>query len=416
MNAVREREITFLAASISYYTLVSLVPLLVLALVLASLVGGPAFTARVEELVSGYLLPTGADLVGEALADRTAQGGLGAISLVLTVWGALKVFRGLDTAFSRIYDTPTRGLVSQLTDGTLAMASIGVGFVGVVALGTVIAVLDLPLAEVVAPLVLLGALAVAFLPLYYVFPDVETTVREALPGAGFAAVGWTVLGTLFGVYVQATGGSAAGAMGALLLLVTWFYASGVVLLTGAVVNVVLTDGGAVDDAAADEGAVGRNGTPTDRQVQQAAGRRVGRSDMTGDTDADDQVEPRGAPDISALDERVAELRADLDAFEEDINERTVEKPKLEAELKRYVRARLRRGHARGWGPYLVLLYGVVLALGAFYFLDGGWAILAMVVTFLSTLGLYVVFVAVGVGLDLLGVPGKAVDFARDRHR
>jgi len=77
---------------------------------------------------------------------------------------------------------------------------------------------------------------------------------------------------------------------------------------------------------------------------------------------------------------------------------------------------MRRGHARGWGPYLVLLYGTALTLGAFYLFQSDLlAIVAMLIIFLSTLGLYVLFVAVGVGLNLLGVPGKAIDMARDRR-
>jgi hypothetical protein len=137
--------------------------------------------------------------------------------------------------------------------------------------------------------------------------------------------------------------------------------------------------------------------------------------MTRDEDRS-RTDPSGAPDITDLDERLEELRADFDAFEDDVAERTVEKPALEAELKQYVRKRLRRGHARGWGPYLVLLYGTVVTLGAFQLLDGGWAIVAMVVAYLSTLGLYVLFLLVGVGLNLLEKPGEALDYARNLRR
>ena len=137
-------------------------------------------------------------------------------------------------------------------------------------------------------------------------------------------------------------------------------------------------------------------------------------DRTADTRRESgSVDPEGAPDISELQDRVEELRTDLDAFEDDIDARTVEKPELESELKRYVRGRMRRGHARGWGPYLVLLYGTAMTIGAFYFLEGGWAIAAMLILFLSTLGLYVLFVLVGLGLDALGIPGRAVDTVRD---
>jgi len=112
---------------------------------------------------------------------------------------------------------------------------------------------------------------------------------------------------------------------------------------------------------------------------------------------------------------VSRLRAEFDSFEDDVERRTVDKPAVESELKRYVRSRMRRGHARGWGPYLVLLYGTVLILGGFWFLDGLYAIGAMLILGLSTLGLYTLFIIVGIGLNLLETPGKAVDYARSRN-
>jgi hypothetical protein len=135
----------------------------------------------------------------------------------------------------------------------------------------------------------------------------------------------------------------------------------------------------------------------------------------GEPDFEGRVEPSGAPDISDLERQVEELRADLDDFERDVDERTLPKADVEAELKRYVRRRMRRGKARGWGPYLVLLYGTVMTLGAFFFLDGVWAIVAMLVLFLSTLGLYTLFILVGVGFNALSVPARAADAVRDRR-
>jgi YihY family inner membrane protein len=409
VDTVREKEVTFLAASISYYILVSLVPLLVLALVAAALVGGEAFSAQVMALVSENL-PAGEGLVAEALGDRTSQGGLGLVSLLLTVWGALKVFRGLDTAFGRIYVVAGRGLVDQLRDGATALASVGVGVAGVLVVGSLVALVDSALVDVAGPLLLVATLVVAFLPLYYVLPDVDVTLREVLPGTVFTAFGWAVLGTAFGVYASQAGASVAGALGALLLLMTWFYLAGILILTGAVINAVT--GGRTGDAAAPGDAVGDR----DRQLQQGGGRRDEPTAMSeGDSDGRETVEPSGAPDISDLDRRVAELRADLDEFERDVDDRTLPKADVEAELKRYVRRRVRRGKARGWGPYLVLLYGTVMTLGAFFFLDGVWAVVAMLVLFLSTLGLYTLFVLVGIGFNLLSAPAKAADAVRDRR-
>lgn len=412
VDTVQEREVTFLAASISYYTLVSLIPLLTLGLVVASLVGGEALRAYVLDLAQQYLLPSGSELVAEALGDPTGQGALSVVSLGVTLWGALKLFRGLDIAFSRIYGSEAGGIVDQLRDGVVALGSLGAGTIGVAVATAVIAVLDVPFVDFVSPLLLLCLLVAAFFPLYYVLPDAGLSAREALPGTLFAAVGWALLGVAFGVYASAAGASVAGALGAILLLVTWFYFSGVLLLTGGVVNAVL---------AKKVTAGPRDGAPRDRQVQHTSARRTDRTMSVDDASGPEEssetdVEPRGAPDIEQLEDRVEELRTDLDAFESDVEERTVERPDVEAELERYVRRRMRQGKARGWGPYLVLLYGTTVTIAAFFLIqDDLLAVVAMLVTYLSTLGLYVLFVVFGVGLNALGVPGRLVDWVRDRR-
>lgn len=122
----------------------------------------------------------------------------------------------------------------------------------------------------------------------------------------------------------------------------------------------------------------------------------------------------GPDDDRTLEEQVAALREAVEALETRLEEHTVPRSEVESDLKRYVRSRVRRGHARGWGPYLVLLYGTAMTVGAFYLLSGGWAILAMIVIWLSTLGLYVLMVLAGAAVGALGVPGKAIDAVRDR--
>jgi len=441
VDTVRDREVTFLAAGLSYYVLVSLLPLFTLGLVAATVVGGADFAARVQSVASAYLLPTGSELIAGALANRTGTGALSAISLAVTVWGALKLFRGVDVAFGRIYDYPTSPILRQLSDGLVALATLGVAAVGVVVATAVIAVADVPFVEVVGPAVLVSFLIVAFLPLYAVIPDVSIPFRHALPGAVLAAVGWAGLSAGFGVYARASTG-VAGALGGVLLLVTWFYLSGTLVLTGAALNAVLT--GRAGDVVSPPGDPDDRGTETapggpprdrDRQVQQPRDRRLDRTMSAEDAttpdddaaggagptegrpaDEETDIDPRGAPDIEQLDRRIAELRSDLAEFEEEVESRTVDRPALEADLKRYVRGRLRRGKARGWGPYLVLLYGTAATIAAFYLLDDDLlAVAAMVIIYLSTLGLYALFVAFGVGLNALGVPGRFVDWLRDRR-
>jgi hypothetical protein len=54
-----------------------------------------------------------------------------------------------------------------------------------------------------------------------------------------------------------------------------------------------------------------------------------------------------------------------------------------------------------------------MTLGAFYYLQAIWAILAMGVVWLSTLGLYVMMVQAGIGFGAAGLPRRLLDRFRD---
>jgi membrane protein len=143
------------------------------------------------------------------------------------------------------------------------------------------------------------------------------------------------------------------------------------------------------------------------------------SDEYSGTDADTGTEASGAgayddlrEDVSTVEAAIEDLREEIDGVETEMEERTVHREEIETDLKGYVRKRIRRGHARGWGPYLVLLYGTAMTIAAFVYLSGGWAILAMLVIWLSTLGLYTLMVLFGLAFSAFSVPGRAMEAAR----
>ena len=389
-SAVRSQQVTFLAASIAYYMFVSLLPLLLLGLAIASLVGSQAFADRVITAVGTALTPDAADLLRGALTNAAGRGGATVLSLVVMLWGGLKVFRGVDVAFSTVYGTSDEAsFLDSVADGCVALAGIARALVGFAVVGSLGAIFGVNLA--LSGLALVPILVVAFLPLYYLFPDTEITLREALPGTVFAALGWTALATGFGLYASVAGGfQLYGVIGGVLLLVTWFYFAGNVLLVGAVLNAVLAG-------------------VMDRQLQQPALRL---SDKAMSEEADSETPPPGAG-ADPTDEELEQLREEFESFREDVDDRTLHRDDVEGDLRKYVRQRMRRGHARGWGPYVILLYGTLMTLGAFYYLQGLWAVLAMLVVWLSTLGLYVVMVVVGATIELTGLPGRLLDRVRD---
>ncbi|MFC5971470.1 YhjD/YihY/BrkB family envelope integrity protein [Halomarina salina] len=418
IRGVQSDRITFIAASLSYYAFVSLIPLLMLALVVANVVGGEGFQNAVLDLAESNLGgDTGATVV-DTVTGGEGQAGASVVALVTLTWSSLKLFRGMDVGFSIAYRSPLpEGIVGQLKRGFVTLLAVGGGIVFTVAVGTVIALspADLviggySLLGLLGTLALLCGLTVTFLPLYYFLPNTEITVREALPGAAFAAVGWTALQTGFRLYTQyASGYEAYGVLAGALLLLTFLYFGGLVVLTGVVLNSVLAGRVSTDedfDTDADTDA----SRPTDTHRSLMA-------DDTSDSTRYDPTAPDDDREPSAMAEddleaEVRRLRHEVRSFEDRIEERTVHRDELESDLKRYVRQRARRGKARGWGPYLVLLYGTAMTLGAFWWLSGGWAILAMVVVWLSTLGLYVVFVVLGLTFGALGLPGKLLDRVR----
>jgi membrane protein len=125
-------------------------------------------------------------------------------------------------------------------DGVVVFGAIGLALFLVSLADALVAVPSFgPADAVVRPSLSMLTLTVAFLPMYYIFPDEVVSVREVVPGALVAATGWTALSLGFQFYVGATSTASYGIVGAVILLITWLYFGGLVLLVGAAVNAVL---------------------------------------------------------------------------------------------------------------------------------------------------------------------------------
>src|SRR6056297_3637796 len=136
VSAYRTQQVSFLSASIAYYMFVSLLPLLLLGLAVATAVGDEAFVNQVVEAAGAVLTPQAAQLLGAALTSASGRGGATVASLAVIVWGSLKVFRGVDTAFSRIYDTHgTSSFLESLVDAVAALGGIGLALLGFAVVG-----------------------------------------------------------------------------------------------------------------------------------------------------------------------------------------------------------------------------------------------------------------------------------------
>jgi membrane protein len=246
LSTFQEENVTFLGASVAFYVFTSIIPLLLLVVAIGSLVGGQAFADSIVSLVEGHLSNQGSTVVEEAMTSSTGRSGATVAGLVGLTWSALKIFRGFDLAFDEVYGSETEtSLGRQIIDGLAVLASVSPAIVLMVGVGMLLrrpSLLNLPYVNVLGGVVLVIGLAVVFLPFYYVLPPVDVSVREALPGAIFASVGWLVLQAVFQVYASNAGRyQAYGFLGAVLLFVLWLYFASVLVLFGAVVNAVLAD-------------------------------------------------------------------------------------------------------------------------------------------------------------------------------
>ncbi|SFL39539.1 membrane protein [Halogranum rubrum] len=236
-----EKNVTFMAGSIAYNAFVSLAPLLVV-LLLAVNVLNSDLESQVLTLANQYLTPSVSRLVERVVDGDSSTTSASVIGLVVSLWGSLKIFRNLDTAFSEIFESDVQNsFTDQLRDGLVVLFALLVGVVGMVFATAAFSYFEwVPYVGLLSPVSLFVGLCVAFFPLFYVFPDVDLEPHEVLPGVVVAAVGWAILQGVFQVYTIVKGGSDAALLGTLILVVTWLYFSGIVLLLGAIVNAVLT--------------------------------------------------------------------------------------------------------------------------------------------------------------------------------
>lgn len=244
LTRIQADNISFLAAAIAFYAVMSIFPLVLLAVVIGSWLGGEAFAALVVTIVEDFLTPQTESLVQETIVDAPGRSGAGMVSILVLVWSGLKVFRALAVAFSVIHDDGgATSFLETLLQAIIVLVAIGCGFFAMFVINSAVH-LFAPAGGIprLTPIAVFLLLLILFFPVYLVFPTDRPPLRAVFPGAVLAAGGWTILGELFGIYAaNATTFALFGVIGGFLLLLTWFYFGAIVLLVGAEVNALLQE-------------------------------------------------------------------------------------------------------------------------------------------------------------------------------
>ncbi|WP_396612045.1 YihY/virulence factor BrkB family protein [Haloferax sp. S1W] len=243
VHEVRTERLTFMAGSIAYGAFVSLLPLFVLVLAVVSATGDQNLRESVFSVIESVLTPGASGVIVAELESSSQFTGLSIVGLLVLLWGTLRIFRGLDTAFSDIYESEAANtFADQLSDGIIVLVTVAVAVVVGALVETALPPLDGLFGWVFYRGVLVAILFATFFPMYYIFPDEDLVFVEAVPGTLVAAVGLTTLESLFRLYVQFSSRSPESSVVAgIIVLLTWLYFSGLVILLGAAVNAVFSN-------------------------------------------------------------------------------------------------------------------------------------------------------------------------------
>lgn len=253
-----------LGAALAFYTILSLAPLLIVVMAVASLISGKAAAeSQIVWQIQNLVGREGAEVIRQMLEGaRKPDTGILATTLgLLTLFlGATAVVAELRDALNTVWEIPIQeshwpksvlrifkerifSFVMVLGVGFLLLASVVVN-VWLAAAGALFSGL-LPLPESVLQALTSGASfvvnAVLFALIYKFMPDADLEWREVAAGAALTSLLFSLGKLLIGLYLVKAGlASTYGAAGSLVVLLVWIYYSAQVFLLGAEFTRVFT--------------------------------------------------------------------------------------------------------------------------------------------------------------------------------
>jgi membrane protein len=255
-DAWMEDNATSLSASLAFYTVLSLVPFLIVITAIASaLLGEKAAQGQLTWELQDVIGPTGAqalqDLIRSAQKSSTAETVLGGLTLL---FGASAVVMELRDALNKIWHVKiavgSSGIASFvrlvkerfylfgliLGGGFLLVVSLALNAVVSGATQTFRPFLPIPplLLHSVVFVVSFLVVTLLFAAVYKVVPEVQLTWRDVAVGACVTSLLFTIGKQLIGFYLgRAAYGSTYGAAGSILIVLVWVYYSAQLFFFGA---------------------------------------------------------------------------------------------------------------------------------------------------------------------------------------
>jgi membrane protein len=246
-------NVTGLAGMVAYNLLLSLFPLALLALFIASRVlRSPELQDSIFRDLARLFPSTGAGTITQAL-DRvkTSSTGIGVFALVTSIWFGSSFWGALDTAFCRIYHVRCRTWVQQKRFALLMLVVVLLFMAATVLVPAAQSVLvagtkGLPFGlanvrVVVLAITLSASLLVLFAiicVIYWTVPNRPVPWRAIWPGALAATITIGIVDYAFPLYLSdiSTFAKLGTTLVFVVIVLLWFYALAIILLGGGIVN------------------------------------------------------------------------------------------------------------------------------------------------------------------------------------
>lgn len=244
-----------LSASLSYYTVFSLAPLLLLVISLAGIFfGREAIQGQVFGEINGLIGNEAAAQIQDIIKNLELSGKtsmaiiIGGITLII---GASSVFVDIQDSINIIWKVkakPKRGWIKILKDRLLSSSLIvGLGFLLIVSLivnGALLALSDwlkdffpnvtIIFFQIINIIISFTVIMTLFGVIFKVLPDAKIAWKDVRTGAFFTACLFMLGRFLIGIYIDFTStGSAYGAAGSLIVILVWVYYTAAILYFGA---------------------------------------------------------------------------------------------------------------------------------------------------------------------------------------
>jgi membrane protein len=235
-----------LAGALAFYTALSLAPMLVILLKIASLLGQGTqqqLSGQIKGVV-GQQAGQGVEMVMHSAKQQPGWGSFaGIISLIILIFSASGVFAQLQASLNRIWNVrakPSEGVWGWLRKRLLSIGMlIALAFILLVSLAvSAVSGIAMPgdgaILQGINFVVSLAVFALLFAVMFKYLPDVKMAWRDVWTGSLVTAVLFAVGKWLIGLYLgHSSVASSYGAAGSLLVLLLWVYYSSLLVFLGA---------------------------------------------------------------------------------------------------------------------------------------------------------------------------------------